>query len=221
MASAQDDGIFQRIRSKLEKKTRRLIGRTRRLLGIAYVSPLGEADVFDLLRGKSVALVGNARSLSERTQGAAIDAHDIVIRCNAAPVPDSRSHGAKTDIIATSIDFSFQVMETRKAHYLFWMSPRRDAMPGWVLKWPGFFLYPDASYRTLFDAVGSRPTTGLMVVDLLARSDCSRASLFGFDFFRSQSLSGEWRKATMPHDYATEERYITDLLREDPKFSLD
>lgn len=221
MAPSQREGLFPWIRRKLEKKARRLAGRGRRLLGLSHTAPLGEPDVFELLRDRSVALVGNAQSLTGTDRGAVIDAHDLVIRCNAAPIPDVRSHGAKTDIIATSIGFDAGVMDARRARYLFWMSPQRDDLPGWMLRWPGFFLFPEESHRVLLAAIGRRPTTGLMVIALLSRSPCRKVSLHGFDFFRSQSLSGALRKAATPHDPAAEERFVSDLVRTDPRFSLN
>lgn len=213
--------LINRFSAKLEKRRGRVVGKFRRLFGLTYVSPLSEADMFEALRFKSVALVGNARSLSESDFGASIDNHDLVIRCNQAPMPDKRSHGARTDWIATSIELDRQIIAQKGASHLLWMSPPRNALPGWILKWPNFFLYPSASHKALCAKVGDRPTTGLMLIDLLERSPCLAVSLYGFDFYRSLSLSNEHNSRETPHDYVTEESYVRKLLASDHRFSLN
>ncbi|WP_286789889.1 glycosyltransferase family 29 protein, partial [Thioclava sp. UBA3469] len=77
-----------------------LINRTlRREAPLAALSVSQKALLGDLA-GKSVALVGNARALAEGQAGAAIDAHDVVIRINRAPMPSAESHGTRTDWLA-------------------------------------------------------------------------------------------------------------------------
>lgn len=215
-------GVLPRLKSKVEKKTGRLVGKVRRLLGLEYCCSLSEAALFDMLRGKSVAVVGNARSLLEKDFGPSIDAFDVVIRCNAAPIPNVRSHGQKTTAIATSIELEKQIMSEKGASHLLWMSPPRNALPGWMLKWPDFFLYPKENHRRLIERIGGgRPTTGLMVVDLLSCSPCRQVALYGFDFFKSQSLSSDRTREAAPHQFDAEEDYINELIRSDSRFSLN
>ena len=45
-----------------------------------------QAELLAAAAGKQVALVGNARALSGGRQGAAIDAADLVVRINRAPM---------------------------------------------------------------------------------------------------------------------------------------
>ncbi|HLP66656.1 MAG TPA: hypothetical protein VK181_03960, partial [Rhizobium sp.] len=72
----------------------------------------------------------------------------------------------------------------------------------------------------LCSRVGNRPTTGLMVIELLSRSPCKSVDLYGFDFYRSGSLSGGQTKATSPHDYDTEEDFVLRLMVSDNRFVL-
>lgn len=111
-------------------------------------------------------------------------------------------------------------MAGRGATHLFWMSPPRNALQRWIVQWPAFFLYPQASHKALCAKVGNRPTTGLMVIELLSRSLCSAIDLYGFDFYRSGSLSGRQTKATTPHDYDTEEEFVSRLMLSDKRFAL-
>ncbi|RYC11956.1 glycosyltransferase family 29 protein [Ciceribacter ferrooxidans] len=205
---------------KIEKKYLRVVGALRRLLGLQYRSPLGEQDVFELVRDRRVALVGNSRALSGTVFGTEIDAHDLVVRFNSAPIPSAVSHGARTDIIATSIELEKSIMAERGASHLFWMSPPRNALQHWIVRWPSFFLYPRASHKALCSRVGNRPTTGLMVIELLSRSPCTAVDLYGFDFYQSGSLSGGQTKATSPHDYDTEEDFVLRLMVSDNRFAL-
>ncbi len=205
---------------KIEKKRLRVLGALRRLAGLQYRSPLGEREVFALVRGRRVALVGNSQALSGTAFGAEIDGHDLVVRFNSAPIPSVVSHGARTDIIATSIELDKSIMAERGATHLFWMSPPRNALPRWIVRWPSFFLYPRESHKALCARVGNRPTTGLMVIELLSRSPCEAVELYGFDFYRSGSLSGTQTKATTPHDYDTEEDFVLGLMASDRRFAL-
>ena len=82
-----------------------------------------------LLHGKTVALVGNAASLSAGTEGADIDAHDIVIRFNTCPLPSPLSHGTRTTIIATSVVIEPELVAARSAAHVFFMSPQPSYLP--------------------------------------------------------------------------------------------
>jgi CDP-diacylglycerol pyrophosphatase len=53
--------------------------------------------------GKTIALVGNARSLLQAKHGKRIDEADIVIRINSAPTSAPESHGRRTDWHALAI----------------------------------------------------------------------------------------------------------------------
>jgi hypothetical protein len=221
MVGMEEAGVFPLLIGKVKKKTGKLVGRLRRLIGLRYRAPVSEEDIFELLRGKTVALVGNARSLLARNYGKAIDDCDVVVRCNAAPIPDTRSHGSRTTFIATSIELPEALMAERGASHVLWMSPPRNALPRWMLKHPGFFLYPAECHKALCAKVGDRPTTGLMVIDLLARSPSRSVALYGFDFFRSQSLSSDRAREKTPHHFGREEAYVLELIGTDSRFELN
>ncbi|MFT4151988.1 MAG: glycosyltransferase family 29 protein, partial [Paracoccaceae bacterium] len=77
-----------------------LIARTLRDEAALQRLSVPEAEVLAQVAGRRVALVGNARSLAEGQRGAQIDAADLVIRINRAPMPSPQSHGTRTDILA-------------------------------------------------------------------------------------------------------------------------
>lgn len=206
--------------AKLASRIQALPGRLLQRFRIKRAGFMSERMLSHLLNGKSVALVGNAVSLREKTYGTAIDANDIVIRCNRAPIITTRSHGARTDWIATSIDIPEDVPRERGARLILWMSPKLKRLPSWLFRWPQVFMNTKAGNQRLADQLGSRPSTGAMVIDLLVRSNCRSVELYGFDFFSGLSLSGVHTRETTPHDFGSEEVWVQQLLEMDKRFSL-
>lgn len=166
-----------------------------------------EDEVLQALAGRRVAVVGNARSLAETDFGADIDAHDLVIRLNAAPLPSERSHGTRTDWIALSIPVAAEVLAARSPDLTLWMTPKRKRLPLALFRRGRVFVNPVARNVALATALGSRPTTGLMVIDLCLRAG-AEVGLYGFDFFQTISLSGRRSAAQVPHDFAAERAWV-------------
>jgi hypothetical protein len=192
------------------------LGDERRLVQISLPWPSLESE----LSGKSVGLVGNARSLSSSSFGAEIDSLDLVIRLNGAPIVSSASHGNRTDWIAMSIPVGAATLASRRPRRLLWMTPRRKRLPWRLANRSDLFLYPVDMHDELSESLGSRPTTGLMVIDLLRRSRAARADLFGFDFFESLSLTGSRTARQLNHDFQKEKTWVTGLLERDKRFRL-
>ncbi|WP_103172538.1 glycosyltransferase family 29 protein [Paracoccus sp. SY] len=172
------------------------------------------------LEGKRVALIGNARSLAQTRQGAAIDAADLVIRINRAPMPSPDSHGTRTDWLALAVRLAHEDRDRLNPSRLLWMSPKRKRL-GWrVASSPGFYLHPLPDYHALKDRLAAPPTTGAMLIDLLLRSSLAGLTLYGFDFFASQSLSGRRTADQVPHDFGAEAAWVADLRRSDARLTL-
>lgn len=172
------------------------------------------------LEGKRVALIGNARSLAQTRHGAAIDAADLVIRINRAPMPSPDSHGTRTDWLALAVRLADEDRTRLNPSRLLWMSPKRKRL-GWrVASSPGFYLHPLPDYHALKDRLAAPPTTGAMLIDLLLRSSLASLTLYGFDFFASQSLSGRRTANQVPHDFGAEAAWVADLRRSDARLTL-
>lgn len=172
------------------------------------------------LEGRRVALVGNARALAEGQAGAAIDAADLVIRINLAPMPGPASHGTRTDWLGLAVRLGAADRARLAPGRILWMSPKRKRLDWDSAKSTGFYLHPLADYAALRDRLAAPPTTGAMLIDLLLRSQLRDLTLFGFDFFASQSLSGRRTAAQVPHDFGSEADWVHDLLRRDPRLTL-
>ena len=184
----------------------------------AYSVPT-EAVMADL-SGTSVALIGNAKSLAQSLHGTAIDAADLVIRLNSAPMPQESSHGRRTDWLAISTPVDAATLRARAPRRILWMTRKRKRLSYALASRPGFYLNRLADVTRLRAALGGPPTTGLMMIDLLARSDAASVTLYGFDFFASLSLSGRRTAEQVPHDFAAERGYVEALIATDPRFRL-
>ncbi|MFC3628770.1 glycosyltransferase family 29 protein [Paracoccus angustae] len=172
------------------------------------------------LENKSVALIGNARSLAQARHGAAIDAADLVIRINRAPLPSADSHGARTDWLALAVRLPGEDRARLNPARILWMSPKRKRLDWRTATSPGFYLHPLKDHRALKDRLAAPPTTGAMMIDLLLRSRLTGLTLYGFDFFASQSLSGRRTAQQVPHDFAAEADWVADLRRSDGRLTL-
>ena len=179
-----------------------------------------QPDLLADLRGRSVALVGNARSLAEGAHGPAIDAHDRVIRVNRAPMPAAGSHGTRSDWLGLAVRLGAGDRARIAPGRILWMSPKRKRLDWATASSPGFHLHPQADVQALADRLGAPPSTGAMLIDLAMRSDLARLTLFGFDFFASLSLTGSRTADRVPHDFAAEAAWVRDLQASDPRLSI-
>ena len=197
-----------------------LLARTlRREAPLAALS-LSEEALLARFATERIALVGNARSLSDARFGDEIDAADLVIRLNRAPMPAAASHGTRTDVLALATSVKADALDRLGPRLVLWMSHKRKRLPWHVASRRGFYLHPLADYHDLRQRLGAPPSTGLMMIDLLARSRAAGVTLYGFDFFASLSLSGRRTADRVPHDFAAEGAFVRDLLQRDPRFSL-
>ncbi len=196
-----------------------LIARTLRRKAVLAAMGLPVAEVVARLGGR-IALVGNARSLSERGYGDEIDAADLVIRINRAPMPAVVSHGMRTDVLALATRIDAACLQRLDPSLTLWMSHKRKRLPWHVASRPGFALPPLEGFERLRAALGAPPTTGVMMIDLLACSAANAVTLFGFDFFASQSLTGSRTALQVPHDFSGERGFVAALIARDARFTL-
>lgn len=186
---------------------------------LSYSSETLES-IFCISHQKTFSLVGNARSLSVSNQGSEIDKSDVVIRLNRSPIPSVKSHGSRTDWIATSIPLDSRLLHERSPEMVLWMTSKRKWLPFRLTQWERFFLYPRSRHRALLNEISSRPTTGLMMLDLLRQTNAAQVNIYGFDFFSSLSLSGSRQAADVKHDFNAERFWVENLLLHDKRFQF-
>jgi hypothetical protein len=200
-------------------RLRFLLARTLRDEGALQRLSVPESEIMAQLAGKSVALIGNARSLAEGQRGPEIDAADLVIRINRAPMPSAQSHGERTDILALATSIPQADLDRLHPGRILWMSHKRKRLPFAVASSPGFHLPVLEHFQRLQAQLHAPPTTGLMLIDLLSRSAAREIRLYGFDFFTSLSLSGRRTAEQVPHDFAAERAFVQALMARDHRFA--
>ncbi|MBU2957177.1 glycosyltransferase family 29 protein [Paracoccus sp. 1_MG-2023] len=197
-----------------------LLARTLRRDDALMRMSLSQADLLAELRGRHVALVGNARALADKDQGARIDAADTVIRINRAPMPSARSHGTRTDWLALATRLDNADRARIAPGRILWMSPKRKRLDWTSASSDGFYLHPLDDYRALRGRFAAPPTTGAMMIELLMRSDLASLTLHGFDFFASLSLSGRRTAGQVPHDFAAERAMVETFMAQDDRLRI-
>ena len=168
------------------------------------------APVLALLEGQRVAIVGNAASLLRHSHGELIDQHDLVVRMNLGLPVNPAAQGRRFDLWCFS---HHRVLRQAPPGFVapsasVWMSPKfRDQADRGI----ACHFYPMSYWRALRGQLGARPSVGAMTIDLVSRAKPREVTIIGFDFNRSKTFY-ETRTLPSPHDFATEERYVTDLI---------
>ena len=179
-----------------------------------------QSDLFAALDGRDVALVGNARALAEGTKGAEIDAADLVMRINRAPMPAAASHGTRTDWLALAMRLPDVDRARLSPGRILWMSPKRKRLDRTTAHQPGFYLHPLPDHDALAKTLGAPPSTGAMAIDLILRAPVRSLTLYGFDFFASKSLSGSRSADQVPHDFVAEADWVAAKMQADPRLRM-
>lgn len=179
-----------------------------------------QAELLAAAAGKQVALVGNARALSGGRQGAAIDAADLVVRINRAPMTSAESHGTRTDWLALAVRLPEADRQRLDPGRILWMSPKRKRLDWQTAHSPGFYLHPLPAVRELEQMLGAPPSTGIMTAALVLAAPVAALTLYGFDFFASLSLSGSRGKADVPHDFAAEAAWFAARAEDDARLRI-
>ena len=167
------------------------------------------APVLALFEGRRVAIVGNAASLLQHSHGALIDQHDLVVRMNLGFPVNPAAQGHRFDLWCFS---HHRVLRQAPPGFVaptsVWMSPKFREQADRAI---ACCFYPMSYWRALRAQLGARPSVGVMTIDLVSRGKPREVTIIGFDFNRSKSFY-ETRTLPSPHDFAAEERYVTDLI---------
>lgn len=153
-------------------------------------------NVIKFLAGKTVAVVGNAQSIFTKTDGAAIDAHDVVIRFNRGFVSDQLAQGVRTDILIVACDLTPEELLRFGAKYVINRSSKTKC---------GDYTFTDTMrrrYRKKYDAY---PSTGMMAIEFCREAKAAKIDLFGFDFEKTPTFYNPAGYKTK-HDYFKEEQ---------------
>lgn len=146
-----------------------------------------EAQRFE---GKRVALVGNAQSIFDRSDGQLIDDHDVVVRLNWGGVRQPESQGQRTDILCLACSLTeAEWRDMFGSPPVIWVTPVRHLLTKDMVRHVDF-CYPLSQWELLSRNMlgGNRPSAGLISLHMLRAFAPISISLFGFDWKRTKTF---------------------------------
>lgn len=173
------------------------------------------SEFADIVNGKTVALVGNAKSLYLNPRADEIDGHDVVVRINMGiPRVVGDYGGSRTDVWATAKYFGVEpkcklglfMKLTRMGdeHWKWFQRKRREDFP--IIRWP------QPLEDEVKDFVGADPGTGIRLLYFLKRHAAPKSvGVFGMDCWATNSVwSG--KSAAPAHNPSLEKAAMERLL---------
>ena len=155
--------------------------------------------VCDYINGKSVAIVGNARTIFDGSYGSEIDSHDIVIRFNKGFIYYPESQGRRTDILILACLLRDDEREGYHAKYI--INRSRS------YRNPAHFTISTDDRMALKEKLGSQPSSGFMAIDLCLFARAKHIDLYGFAGFSANTFYNDPNYQTQ-HNYDKEQEYI-------------
>ena len=159
--------------------------------------------ILEYIKGKSVAIVGNASSIFDKNYGKEIDDHDIVIRFNRGFITKPESQGSKTDIVILATELNID----EKASYKAWFYVNRSRNTQ-----SGDYTIGNAMRARLKSWLGKQPSSGFMAIDICREAKVKSIDIYGFDknvptFYNPDGYITQ-------HDYDKEQEIITNLQKQ-------
>lgn len=149
------------------------------------------SELAQSMRGRRVALVGNAQSLFDFDFGERIDAYDMVVRMNYGFIKEPRAQGRRTDAVCLSCTLSYaDLVKEFGGAPVFWMTRFRYLMSLGVAARARLSFYPIGDALALGDILQEAiPSTGITAFDLFrTRLDAGEIGLFGFDWSKTKTF---------------------------------
>ncbi len=164
---------------------------------------------FDFVKGRNIALFGNAKSLfvSKRQVD---NKYDIIGRMNSGfPKHHEKYLGERTDILFLSIPIQNYRIKELNPKFIIWCTPKTEAMTKWLKN--NALIYKKSDWNKLYKKIGYRPSTGAMAIDIFLKTKYKSLTLYGFD---------NWKTATWytnkihlaKHNPKAEQKYIKKLI---------
>ena len=176
------------------------------------ISQIWGYSMWNPFANKTVAVVGNALSLFDKSHGELIDKNEIVCRFNAGnEITDSEHQGERVDISFFSVagpvsggSFEFEEVINgleMQAVIVHVSSKFRE-------KSMATHYIPVESNEEISELAGvDRPSAGLMALHYISQCNPKEINIFGFDFKETPTYYATGRTYE-PHDYEAEKEYI-------------
>ena len=157
-------------------------------------------EIKDFIRGKRVAIVGNASSIFDKQDGELIDTFDVIIRFTFGFISVPSSQGSRTDITVLANELTKAEMDSYNAQY------HINRMKRITNPTPYHFENKDI-VRVSEGMDGARASSGLIAIDFCIESGCQSIDLFGFDWEKTPTFYNPLGYKTM-HNYNNEESKV-------------
>lgn len=144
------------------------------------------------IKGKRVAIVGNAKSLFSKRQGQEIDDHDFIIRFNKGFLYEPDKQGHKTTLLMMACTMLPEEVEGFHAKYVVNRS-RFYHNQGYTLR--------DNERMRMAEELGAQPSTGFIAIDICLHFEAKSVDLYGFDWECSPTFYN-------PANYKTQHKYL-------------
>ena len=128
--------------------------------------------ILEYIKGKSVAIVGNAKSIFDKNFGSEIDDHDIIIRFNRGFITKPESQGTKTSILFMATPLNIDEKASFKAW--FYVNRSRNTTSG-------DYTISDTMRARLKAWLGKQPSTGFMAIDICREAKVKSIDIYGFN----------------------------------------
>jgi hypothetical protein len=150
----------------------------------------------DVFEGKTIAVVGNAKSLFEQKHGTEIDSADVVCRIKRGfymlDTCDDLSHGERTDVWFLNW---FKTMNPNK------VTTKKCECVVEIL------FHPEIDIEWLKKDLGHhRPSTGLRILHLISLYNPNKVFVYGYDWKQTPSFHDN-NLHDGRHDFALEREY--------------
>jgi hypothetical protein len=165
--------------------------------------------MIEVFEGKTVSIVGNARSLFHKDYGSEIDSAQVVCRIKRGffmlKPEDIKSHGKRTDV-----------------WFLNWfktMKPNRvtNKTCDHIVE---ILHHPEIDIEWLRNDLGHhRPSTGLRILHLISLYNPAQVNVYGYDWKETPSFHDK-KLHDDRHDFALERQYCINKFFNNKKFVL-
>lgn len=156
--------------------------------------------VLDLIKGKNVAIVGNALSQFQKENGDEIDKADIVIRFNKGFITKPKSQGRKTTILMLACELGYFDIARFGARLVINRSDKYNNKYDYIIS--------DKDRAVLRNKIYiCQPSTGFIAIDMCLTANAKSITLYGFDWEKTKTWYNPTGYKTQ-HNYNKEEELV-------------
>lgn len=168
-------------------------------------------DLAWYLKDKTIALFGNAKSVLQVKKEVDTN-YQVICRINLGfPYGKEEYLGSETDILFMSMPIDEEQLIKLNPHFLIWCTPKQNYITDYLNYYA--LKYPIEAWQTVYDQMKVRPSTGIMALDILSKSDFKTLTLYGFDNWQSETWYTN-KKAPCHHLPSAEKQFIEMLMEE-------